>query len=274
MCTCKDNLVESYKYKGFTIKIKQDSDYGNPRKEWDCWLGKMVCWHSRYELGDKHDSKDPDHLLSELFQECPWGTEEARLICLVWARSDKEMYREFLGYKDGESREEFWSYIVEDKIIGDRMDWAPKEVKQLVADIVQRHFVILPLYLYDHSGITMSTSRFSCPWDSGQVGFIYMSLKDAQREYDALIKYEQEHPEWKRVVEYKDAYDFANKRLNSEVEVYDQCLTGQVYGYIVEDEDGNELDSCWGNYGLDYCKECAEKSADYYEKELGSDFQI
>ena len=38
-------------------------------------------------------------------------------------------------------------------------------------------YVILPLYLYDHSGITMSTSVFSCPWDSGQVGWIYAEKK-------------------------------------------------------------------------------------------------
>jgi hypothetical protein len=29
-----------------------------------------------------------------------------------------------------------------------------------------------PLYMYDHSGTTYSTSPFSCPWDSGRVGII------------------------------------------------------------------------------------------------------
>jgi len=38
-------------------------------------------------------------------------------------------------------------------------------------------YVILPLYLYDHGGITMSTGAFSCPWDSGQVGWIYAPKK-------------------------------------------------------------------------------------------------
>ena len=36
----------------------------------------------------------------------------------------------------------------------------------------------LNLYLYDHSGITMNVSGFPCPWDSGQVGFIYMTKKN------------------------------------------------------------------------------------------------
>ena len=32
---------------------------------------------------------------------------------------------------------------------------------------------LLPLYLYDHSGLSMSTSPFRSRWDSGKVGFIY-----------------------------------------------------------------------------------------------------
>ena len=37
----------------------------------------------------------------------------------------------------------------------------------------------LPIYLYDHSGITINTSGFSCPWDSGMVGMIYMTKQTA-----------------------------------------------------------------------------------------------
>ena len=40
---------------------------------------------------------------------------------------------------------------------------------------------IKPLYLYDHSGVTMSTEPFSCNFDSGQVGFIYATNKDLDR---------------------------------------------------------------------------------------------
>jgi len=32
-------------------------------------------------------------------------------------------------------------------------------------------------------------------------------------------------------------------------EEYDQYLRCEVYGYIIEDEDGNHVDSCWGYYG-------------------------
>jgi len=31
---------------------------------------------------------------------------------------------------------------------------------------------ILPVYMYDHSGISLSSSPFECKWDSGKIGFI------------------------------------------------------------------------------------------------------
>lgn len=29
----------------------------------------------------------------------------------------------------------------------------------------------VPVYMYDHSGISLSTAPFTCPWDSGQIGY-------------------------------------------------------------------------------------------------------
>jgi hypothetical protein len=81
--------------------------------------------------------------------------------------------------------------------------------------------VILPLYLYDHSGITMNTTGFSCPWDSGQVGFIYVSRETLLKEYGGK-KVTTKLKE--RVTQY----------LIGEVETYDQYLTGDVYRYDIE----------------------------------------
>ena len=41
------------------------------------------------------------------------------------------------------------------------------------------------------------------------------------------------------------------KVLRGEVKVYDQYLQGDVYGYVIEDADGEEIDSSWGYYGDD-----------------------
>ena len=47
-----ENTISKAKDKNITLRIVQDIDPQNPRTEWDN-LGKMFCWHSRYDLGDK-----------------------------------------------------------------------------------------------------------------------------------------------------------------------------------------------------------------------------
>ena len=51
----------------------------------------------------------------------------------------------------------------------------PSEPEDFVAWAEREEVVYLNLYLYDHSGLRMNTTGFSCPWDSGQVGYIYMT---------------------------------------------------------------------------------------------------
>ena len=116
----------------------------------------------------------------------------------------------------------------------------------------------LPLYLYDHSGITMNTTGFSCPWDSGMVGFIYVTKEDVLKEF-------------KHKIVDKKLKDHVYKILKGEVETYDQYLTGDVYGYIITDPDGNETDSCWGFYGYKYCLEEAQSMVDWHVK---NDLQV
>jgi len=128
------------------------------------------------------------------------------------------------------------------------MDLVPSERLEAM---MEKKFIILPLYLYDHSGITMKTSAFSCGWDSGRVGFIYMLMKDARKN-------------WKGTAEEVKAK--ALDYLRGEVKTYDMYLTGNVYGY----DTGN--DSCWGFYGSEsdgedgswnYMVQCAKDAIDW-----------
>lgn len=109
-----------------------------------------------------------------------------------------------------------------------------------------RLFVWLPVYMYDHSGITINTRGFSCPWDSGQLGIIYVSREKLKKEG---INEEQ-----------------AREYMNGEIEVYDQYLRGDVYYFVAEEYDEEtdewvEVDSCGEFYGdewetngmADYC---------------------
>lgn len=102
--------------------------------------------------------------------------------------------------------------------------------KQLIKNY--RNDIILPLYLYDHSGITMNTTGFSCRWDSGQVGFIILDRAQLLKTHGT-----------KRIAKQlkQKLFDY----LKGEVKTYDQYLTGDVYGYIIEDEDDGLTYSGW-----------------------------
>jgi hypothetical protein len=158
-----------------TIEIHRDDDPADPRREHDN-VGTMVCFHSRYRLGDDHEFTP-------------------------------ESAREFIEEQ------------------GDNILW-------------------LPLYLYDHSGITISTAPFSCPWDSGQIGFIYCTQKQINHEWNG-------------------DRDAARKYLFGEVSTYDQYLTGDIWGFVVKDEHEEIVDSCWGFYGYEYCVSEARDSAQH-----------
>ena len=56
-------------------------------------------------------------------------------------------------------------------------------------EIVKRYnpAVIIPVYMYDHSGIIIRASEgnpFSCRWDSGQIGFVFVSKEKVQKEWE------------------------------------------------------------------------------------------
>ena len=94
---------------------------------------------------------------------------------------------------------------------------------------LKEEYLLLPMYMYDHSGLTVSTTKFSCHWDSGQIGFIgfLKSFLEKERMSD----------------------EEAERIMLSEVEVYDLYLRGERYGYEILKED-DVIDSCWGYYGL------------------------
>jgi hypothetical protein len=78
-------------------------------------------------------------------------------------------------------------------------------------------YIALPLYLYDHSGISIGTGGFSCPWDSGQVGYIYCTKEKAIKE-------------WGNKICTKKVRERAIRYLEGEIETFDQYLRGDIYG--------------------------------------------
>ena len=102
----------------------------------------------------------------------------------------------------------------------------------------------LPVYMYEHSGITLSCGPFSCPWDSGQLGYIWITKDQAKKEFmtrrgEKIKRFTKKQE--KRTLEL----------LQGTIKTMDQWITGDVYGWVVEDEDGEVLESVWGYWGCD-----------------------
>lgn len=109
-----------------------------------------------------------------------------------------------------------------------------------------------PIYMYEHSGQTISLSPFGDPWDSGLCGFIFVTKDRMKAEGFDVSTDEIWHKK-------------ADEIMDAEVEVYDSYIQGETYGYVLSKairvdhsaETGKdwstmefeEEDSCYGFYG-------------------------
>lgn len=106
----------------------------------------------------------------------------------------------------------------------------------------------LSLYLYDHSGITMNTTGFTDSWDSGFIGYIFVTKQKLREEWGK--------GKWKtkKILEY----------LKGEVFTFNQYLTGDIWGYVIDD--GPYSDSLWGIYGYKEAIEAGKNAIDWIIK--------
>lgn len=182
-----------------TAVILQDSDPLNPRTDYDN-LGTMVCWHNRYNLGDKHDFRDPfDFALAMVKEHVPFKdfiqAIQRNEVSNLYLGDMGDYYHVMSKVHNPLNNSSTWGHTSitmnkdlellegrdEESTMEDLCDFASaRELVDLCNKI--NHVAILPLYLFDHSGLTISTSDFNDPWDSGQVGYIYLDKETAMKE--------------------------------------------------------------------------------------------
>lgn len=195
----------------YALMVQPDDILISPR-EVDEHFGTMVCFHPRYALGDHHNYMDKDDFLREMYLDTV-GHDEAgmkryeRMVNIVSSR-----------FRHGPKTEE-------------------RAIDEAMQKVISEKYLMLPLYLYDHSGLAMSTESFSgraphAEWDSGQVGWIYVSKEDALKEFDA--------DKMTGAIRQK-----ADALMRSEVAAYDSYLHGECYGFELY-KNGELSDSCWG----------------------------
>lgn len=103
----------------------------------------------------------------------------------------------------------------------------------------------LPIYMLDHSGLTIRTYSFDDPWDSGLLGYIYVT-KDEVREW-----YQRKKITKKLLRQVEENLLYSVKKM-------DYWLIGEVYCVILEKGD-EVVDSMCGIYGFNTAIEVLER---------------
>jgi len=291
--------MEIEEYKGYKIALEPDNDAESPR-EWSN-LGTMCCFHRHHNLGDEHDFTDGEDLGyflgvispgpvprvpgTEEYEKCtgePFTAYEERVAIdrsgtndyfanIVFRRDGLSAYGQLKLADTEEKRVQYRIRMTYCQYEVDRAEWERKVEIRAEYGYPKFNGVWIPLYLYDHSGLTMNTSGFSCPWDSGQIGAIYATKEDILKEYGG-----------KKLT--RTLREKAIKQLKCEVEAYDQYLRGDVYSYsiyappsiLTPDEDDDEydednpfgdadpIDSLFGLFGYEYALEEARSVIDHH----------
>ena len=260
-------LYESKEYRGRKINIYYDEDPDSPRS-WDN-VATFVCEYRDYSLGDEKNIEDEidrlfnEHVTSKAIIDYFVNTRHAEL-------ADDEdcgySYKYQVKWYDGELHDE---YILadstdDDKVAGE-MAYEFGTGEKLLLIEKSGDVAILPISLYDHSGITMwlgSTDwHVDSQWDCSSVGFAYIekSIAESEGMLDPGEKYDHDWKKW------------AYERMKDEMHTYDQFLRGEVYGYMIENENGFEDGGCWGFFGSDFDENGLMEEA---KNEVDHDIQV
>ena len=239
--------VETLQYKGFDIEFWADQDVESPRTFSP--FGTIVAHHPRYDLSDRGK-----------------GFSLAALKI-----GGEAMKREFLqsriqeAYTDEEIDVLEVEHGIDIQMRGHYEYWLARtgESTEIMEDLVWRRFVVLPVYIQEHSAVALSTGDPGCYWDSGQVGYIYISHEEIKDRYstDRVGKY------LSRVKE----------GLSDAVRRYGRYVNGEGLGYTIrvsEDADPTLhpeseipdtpgwIETCGGFLDRDWCEESAKKTVD------------
>lgn len=279
------NEVLYWQHEGklYALKVRRDEHPDNPR-EWDGNLTTMACFHRRYDLGDKIGVKTEDdfygyfrklvnqHVTNKEFLTLCKGGKLSGLT--VSENTDRKTVDvTFTGetpIKDVDSNRLMYE-VIDDLTI------------EQCLQALQNHIEWLPLWLYDHSGITMScgtrSGQYADRWDSSCVGFIIAGKKSIMEDACEILRDENGEPLLEEHVHenFPTTFSVATRPLTEEtwraraveimkedVALYDQYLTGDVYYYTLyeadavegedpdyENADWEETESCGGFYGDD-----------------------
>lgn len=288
--------VLRWKHEGrlYCLQVERDDFPDDPRSDCDN-ITTMACFYPRHSLGDEVKEKDPEGFWRQLVRdhvsdsEILAAVEAGKLngiriapnsetpdlvdvyeIYAIWTPVGKSEPKEYLEY-EGIPKDALTEYLVDDMTIRHCMT------------LMEPYAEWLPLYVYEHSGLSMScgarTYPYNDPWDSSAVGWIIAMKDTIMKEVGCEYVLDENGNRIKEIHTHNDGkpatWSYKTRPLTEEswrkrareimegnVETYDQYLTGDVYGFriyditgtnddVIDEDEIVEEDSCWGFYGSD-----------------------
>lgn len=132
----------------------------------------------------------------------------------------------------------------------EKADWRSWRDVEAAIRAHLRVIVLAPVYLMDHSGLTLSldAERFRAQdyqaWDWGQIGFVFVTREQMDEALGVGLD-----------------LAWAEQAMRQEVAFYNGYLTGDIWGYTVRDG-GEVIDSCGGYDGRAAAVEAAQQVID------------
>lgn len=140
--------------------------------------------------------------------------------------------------------------------LGDTNHTDMDEYNAMLREAKRQGDVVIPMFAYIHSGISLSLASFHgrlpqghAQFDSGRAGTVIIRRKDILENWGG----KRMTPKLR-----EKAYEYAE----GDIETLNQFFAGDVYGYVV-DGDG---DSCWGFYGMEDVTAEAKSAIDWQIK--------
>lgn len=239
----------------YALRVEHDSDPIDPRSYDN--VARLCCGHPRYDLGDYtgKDKKTFGQFLAEIILESVPGDVLAKRLT----------ERVAPGYApcdyDGDDKPDTPGEL-KDRFLDDMADDNVDCSLKVAQDICRGFAVLMPVWLYDHSGISICVGERRYPyndrWDSGFVGIAAVTRNDAMENLGGT------DADGNTVALTDENWEEAATRcIKNEVETYDQYLTGNAYWYVLyeredrpvdhemRDDCWDEIDSCGSFYGAD-----------------------
>jgi hypothetical protein len=232
------------KIDGYTVAIVIDDGAANPLTEWDS-PGTLATWHRRYNLGTEQPNESPEDYLASLVPSSVSTPFEERETLISIREYDNRYSR-----NSGKTSFRF-DYDSIRNILESRKQTA---IQKWIND----NLVLINVYMYEHSGIVLSSSPLLSPWDSGQLGVYFLTPEEIEKEFGGDKEKARNYLEVSLATygDYLSGAVFGIDSITAPVTVCESCGT-EIEGGKIEEQES----SVWGFYGGDHEKSGLLESA-------------